>query len=446
MTSVPFTPVRIDRRSLLGGLGAATLIAPQALAQQAGAPSPSLVLRARPATRSIAPDGPPSELWELITEPAAPPLTFRRGERIGVTFHNGLPVPSVLNWRGVYGAAAAEPLIVRPAVPPGGADTFTLEADQAWTMMCDARLLGDGQARASNSLSVIVRPDRKAETDRDEVMLIEDWRRAGDGGFLAPGHPAAADAALRYTVNGKPDRDLTLRPQERLRICFMNGCHRAVIAIRISDYQIRVIDIDGRPAEPFTARDGQIILAPGTRLGVLLDATLAAGSGTPILLYDGAEPRTIGRLRISPEAPLRTQPLPDPPATAAEGLPDRLDLKNALRVQIDLDRAPIGGWALPARFGATASPAFQVKRNRTVVLALTNRASIPVTFHLHGHHARLLDRLDDGWKPFWLDTLAIGPGQTQRLAFQAAHGGRWLMEALAADWAAPRQLHSYAVS
>ncbi len=59
-------------------------------------------------------------------------------------------------------------------------------------------------------------------------------------------------------------------------------------------------------------------------------------------------------------------------------------------------------------------------------------------FHLHGHHFRLLDRLDDGWKPFWLDTLAIEPGQTQRIAFAAEHAGRWLLEMMLTDWAAPR--------
>ena len=45
-------------------------------------------------------------------------------------------------------------------------------------------------------------------------------------------------------------------------------------------------------------------------------------------------------------------------------------------------------------------------------------------FHLHGHHFRLLDRLDDGWKPFWLDTLAINSGQTQRIAFAAEHAAQ----------------------
>ena len=48
--------------------------------------------------------------------------------------------------------------------------------------------------------------------------------------------------------------------------------------------------------------------------------------------------------------------------------------------------------------------------------------------HLHGHHFRLLDRLDDGWKPFWLDTLVVPPRQTWRIAFVADNPGKWLVE------------------
>ena len=37
------------------------------------------------------------------------------------------------------------------------------------------------------------------------------------------------------------------------------------------------------------------------------------------------------------------------------------------------------------------------------------------------------------------------PGQTQRIAFAAEYAGRWLMEAMAADWAAPRLVRWYSV-
>ena len=83
--------------------------------------------------------------------------------------------------------------------------------------------------------------------------------------------------------------------------------------------------------------------------------------------------------------------------------------------------------------------------NRTVVLALKNPAPVTTVFHLHGHPFRLLDKLDDGWKPYWLDTLAIEPGQTQRVAFAATSPGPWLIESVVTDWAAPRLVRWYGV-
>jgi len=108
---------------------------------------------------------------------------------------------------------------------------------------------------------------------------------------------------------------------------------------------------------------------------------------------------------------------------------------------------PLAGpdWVRPTSFTASFEPAFRARTGRTVVLALANRTAIATVFHLHGHHFRLLDRLDDGWKPFWLDTLAVEPGQTQRIAFAAEHAGHWLIESVATDWAAPRFVRWYAV-
>ena len=94
-------------------------------------------------------------------------------------------------------------------------------------------------------------------------------------------------------------------------------------------------------------------------------------------------------------------------------------------------------WVAPASFSATAAPAFRVKAGGRGA-GPGHPSRIATVFHLHGHHFRLLDRLDDGWKPYWLDTLAIEPGQTQRIAFAAEFAGRWLIESVATDWAAPR--------
>jgi FtsP/CotA-like multicopper oxidase with cupredoxin domain len=202
--------------------------------------------------------------------------------------------------------------------------------------------------------------------------------------------------------------------------------------------------IDGQPAEPFPARNSQLVLAPGTRIDVFIDATRASGSSTDILLHDGKQPRPIGRFIMSGDKAIRDKPLPPAPALPSNGLPAHIELKNALRVDLTIG-ASSPEWVGPQDLTTNTPPAFRTKPGRTVVLALTNRATSPAVFQIHGHHVRLLDKLDDGWKPFWLDTLALDAGQTQRVAFAADNVGRWLMETFLADWAAPQQVRWYGV-
>jgi FtsP/CotA-like multicopper oxidase with cupredoxin domain len=86
-------------------------------------------------------------------------------------------------------------------------------------------------------------------------------------------------------------------------------------------------------------------------------------------------------------------------------------------------------WSLAGRAsdGHSGQPLFTVKRGRTVMLALANRTAFSHAMHVHGHHFRLLDRLDDGWKPFWLDTVVVPSQQTWRIAFVADNPGKWML-------------------
>jgi FtsP/CotA-like multicopper oxidase with cupredoxin domain len=273
--------------------------------------------------------------------------------------------------------------------------------------------------------------------------LVEDWRLRADGTAIAPGNDPK-DTLPAYTVNGRTSLDLEARVNERLRLRFINACQRSVIALKLEGLDVRVMALDGQPSEPFPARNHTLVLAPGGRIDAFVDMTAPLGSALPILLHDGREARPIARLIASNDPPVRQAVLPAAAPLPSNGLPAKLDFKNALRIDLPLGGSQTG-WAVPSKFSATAPPAFRVKTGRTVVLALTNRAEIASVVHLHGHHFRLLDRLDDGWKPFWLDTLAIDPGQTQRVAFAAEYGGRWLIESVATDWAAPRLVRWYSV-
>jgi FtsP/CotA-like multicopper oxidase with cupredoxin domain len=434
--------LRLDRRELIAGLGAALLspsISPMAAAQR----RPSLTLQAKAGVIALRPGGPDTPIWSLQGPTPDTGFRFKRGDALEITLGNELPVSAVLNWHGIDSIPAAEPLAARAPLAPGGKETFAIPLRYAGTFWCDLRLLGDGQARPSRARALVVGESEAVTVDRDEVFLIEDWRLRPDSTAIAPGIDPK-DTMPLYTINGLTTLDIPTRTNERLRFRFINGCQRNVIAIKLEGNDVRVMALDGQPAEPFLARGGTLVLAPGTRVDAFIDATAPPGSTSSILLHDGKEVRSIARLIASNEPPLRDAPLPTAPPLPSNVLPAQLDLKNALRIDLTLG-GPQTGWVTPANFAASAAPAFRARAGRTVVLALTNRADAPEIFHLHGHHFRLLDRLDDGWKPFWLDTLAIESGQTLRVAFAAENAGRWLMEAMATDWAAPRLVRWYSV-
>jgi FtsP/CotA-like multicopper oxidase with cupredoxin domain len=430
----------LDRRELVTGLGAAVLS--PALPRIAAAQGrPSLILQAQASVIALRPGEANTPIWSLLGP--VPDISLKRGDELEITLTNELPVAAALNWRGLDGVPAAEPLAARPPLSPGARETFVIPLRHAGTFMCDLRLLGDGQARPLPARPLVVTESEPVAVDREQVFLIEDWRLRPDGTAIAPGIDPQ-DTMPTYTINGLIRPDIPTRTNERLRFRFINGCQRNVIALKIEGHDVRVMALDSLPAEPFLARGGALVLAPGTRVDAFIDLTAAPGSTSPILLHDGKEARPIARLVASTEPPLRDAALPAAPPLPSNGLPNRLDLKNALRVDLTLGGSP-AEWVTPGSFASSAAPLFRTRAGRTVVLALSNRGDIAEVFHLHGHHFRLLDRLDDGWKPFWLDTLAIEPGQTQRIALSAEYAGRWLMETMATDWAAPRLLRCYIV-
>ncbi|WP_407154441.1 multicopper oxidase family protein [Bradyrhizobium sp. STM 3557] len=426
----------LHRRALLAGLGASGAAALLPVSVRA-AESASLAVTAKAGTIALRSGQAASPAWALETSPA--PFRVKRGTTLDMVLANELPLPVAFSWRGLGRSVQMEPMAKLAA---GAHARLVVPASQAGTGLCDIRPLADGGAAPTRPLPLIVDENEPVNVDHDEVFLIEDWRVTGDGAALPPGvDPKGAETI--FTVNGAARADIAARGHQRLRLRLINGCQRAVIAIKIADIDVRVMAMDGQPAEPFSARNGAVVLPPGGRTDVFIDVPPTPGATKTILLYDGTTARPVGSLIIGSEPPIRPAPLSPAPPLPSNGLPDRLDLKSALRIEL-----PLGGadWVSAQRFSTSAPPAFQAKAGRTIMLALTNRTQTAMVFHLRGYSFRLLDRLDDGWKPYWLDTLALEPGQTQRVAFAAENPGRFLIESTAIDWAAPRLVRWFELS
>lgn len=437
MTTRFFDP---NRREVLAGLGA-SLGASAAGLMAGGAVPPvtaQLALQARPAMLALRSGQPATPIWELAAVSHVGDVRLKRGDRCEVVFRNDLPVPLAPVWYGVNGAAAADPLRGRAPPAPDTTETSIISIPNAGTLLADFRLFEEGLKQPARPLPIIAGETNRVPVDRDVVLLIEEWRLRPDGTALPPGRDPK-DTTPLYTLNGRTSFELSASANERLRLRFINGSQRTVLAIKLESHDIQVMAIDGQPAEPFPARNGALVLAPGARA----DAFVDAATSVPFLLHDGKEARQVGSLTISGKQE-RRPPLLAPQPLPSNDLPDQLDLRGALRFDVALG-APDAGWTRPANFSTASAPTFRARTGRTVVLALKNPAPVTTVFHLHGHHFRLLDKLDDGWKPYWLDTLAIEPGQTQRIAFAATSPGRWLIESVVTDWAAPRLVRWYAV-
>jgi FtsP/CotA-like multicopper oxidase with cupredoxin domain len=384
-----------SRRSILAGLIATALPGRAVLAQSDG----FRVIRARADGFDGAVPG--------------PVLHVRRGEELKVRLVNETAGPTAIHWHGVRvpNAMDGSPLTQKP-VAPGGSFDYRFAPPDAGTFWYRASPR-TAQSRALHGL-LVVQETASPKVDEDIVMLLD-----------------SADDTI--TVNGVAVPDLPLWPNLRYRLRLANASER-FITLRFQDHPVHVIAIDGQPAEPFRARENRITLSPGNRADLLLDAVLKANTVASIYTPRGDSEVKLASLTYGsgivsagttmPDgyAGQNVQPLP------ASSLPERMDFRGALRVELAPDSGPRD---VPAK------PLFAAKRGRTVMLALPNKSDTPVVIHIHGHCVRLLDALDDGWKPFWLDTILCAPRQTTRVAFVADNPGKWLLEARAIGSDAP---------
>ncbi len=335
-----------------------------------------------------------------------PLIRVRRDAEVKARLVNALGEPTAVHWHGVRlpNPMDGAPPLTQPAVAPGASFDYRFIVPDAGTFWYHAPGLSPGASGLYGAL--IVEEREPPPVDRDHLIVLAD----------AP----AASPPAGLAANGEARLDLGARSNQRLRLRFVNASARALSA-RIDNHNPFVVALDGQPAEPFVPRDGRIVLGPGNRVDALLDATLAPGSIAAVVFESNAAAAPTVRIVYDDAGPARVAALGEPAPLPGNPLPQRMNFSRALRATL-----PLGAPDVPAAL--SDRPLFAAGHGRTVVMALDNRTAAAHAVHIHGHHFRLLDRLDDGWKPYWLDTILVPAGQIARIAFVADNPGRWLIE------------------
>jgi FtsP/CotA-like multicopper oxidase with cupredoxin domain len=429
------------------------------------------VIRARPGSvRLRGPDQAATAIWGYDGTVPGPLLRVKRGEEIRVRLINELPEPTAVHWHGLRlpNAMDGVPHLTQDPIAPDQSFDYRFVAPDAGTFWYHTHFRSSGQLGRGLYGTLIVDESEPVAVDLDLLLVLDDWRltEAGEvheasfGNFHDAAHAGRLGQYL--TVNSQDMLDLPVRTNERLRVRLVNAANARVMMLRLDRHRAWVVAVDGQPLEIFDARNGGVTLAPGTRIDLIVDATLEAGAKAPfVLAYGRGEELAFAHLAYQPGAPVRPRPLDDPKPLPGNPLPERMDFVGAFRLDVPMDggamsammmggmmrpgmgpgmrpgAAPGTGinpragmfWALAGRSstGHDGPPLFRVTRGRTVVLHFPNRTAFPHAMHVHGHHFRLLDRIDDGWKPYWLDTVLINPQRSARIAFVADNPGKWLI-------------------
>lgn len=423
----------ISRRNMVAG-AALTAVGPGlARAQNASArvPRPFRTLQIKPASLRLGgPERDATALHGFNGLVPGPVLRVRRGEELRLRLANELTEPTTVHWHGVRVPNPLDgvPGLTQAAIAPGASFDCTFAPPDAGTFWYRAMPRRHGPGRGLHGL-LIVDEAEPVDVDRDIALVLDAWWLGADGTVA----PRESGAPL-LSVNGLPSLDIPVRTQERIRLRLLNAADNRIMTVRFEQHQATVMAIDGQPAEYFPARDGRISLAPGNRADVFIDATLAAGATAAIMVEVADTEKLLARLVYEAGAPVTPAPRAGIAPLPANPLPARMDFRGAQRAELALDGK------------SSDMPLLSVKRGRTVMLALANKSPLPHAVHIHGHSVRLLDKLDDGWKPFWLDTILVLPQQTARIAFVADNPGKWLIDALPLEGQGPRTVALFEVS
>ena len=200
--------------------------------------------------------------------------------------------------------------------------------------------------------------------------------------------------------------------------------------------------VDGQPTDTFEPLRSTLPFSPGNRYDLVVEVPEEAGaSGRVVGLIGPGLPL----VEIVANAETRRTGLPPIQAlTPNAALPPAIRLQDALRRDVVIaggarpgadgrsayDGDPKRIWTVNGVGGsARTPPLFTARRGQPVVLAVNNQTPFVQPIHLHGHVFRLLHPYDDGWEPYWLDTIQIPANRTLRIAFNADNPGRWAVSA-----------------
>ncbi len=435
--------MNLTRRALLRGGFAAVAWDLGPLRAETPAPGPDgfLAFEAAPSRLALAP--PPADPAATFSYAGATPgplLRLKKGEELKLRLVNKLGEPTALSFPGLRTANASAGYggLTGPRLAPGGsADISFAPPDPGFNLYLPHGGATDaGQQGRGLFGPIVVDEAEKVDVDQDVAIVLSDWsldergqirddfadlvfaRGAGRRGGLVFANGAAAPLKLKASRGA------------RVRLRLANAATARLANVGIDGAKTLIVAVDGQPADPFEPLRNQFPMGPGARFELMFDMPRGADAAVSFVLRgeNGAPDQLF--VAIAAEG----GPVAERAAPARLVANPLLPAEIALEASKRTDFVVTGGGAAPfALNGVTFAdwapkPAAVIPRGAPAVFAIANKTAVVQAMRLGGHVARLLHSMDDGWEPYWRDTILIQPGRTAHIAFVADNPGKWPIE------------------
>ena len=452
--------MQFDRRAMIAsaGAGLAILSLPRrATAQAAGAPRLLEAREAKAALRAL-PAEPTTTLgYGGLPEDAV--LRYRPGEEIWLRLVNGLKQPTSLHVHGprlpaiMAGVAG---LSQEPVAPGASYDIRFTPRDTGLSWFHPHALPYTGEQLARGLYGVVIVEEKEPPVaDADIVAVLSDWRLDARGSIVEDfgkdglGKPEDAFQHGRIgplvTLNGLPvPQARALAPGARVRLRIVNAANARIMLLTFAGLKPLILAIDGQPCEAFAPVADTIPVGPGARFDMMFDLPREAGASGKLVLngneYKKGAPEPERDILV-----FKAEGAPRAALPPIGSLPQNPNLPPAIRLQ-DSQRFDVtieGGGKAPFTLNRATPkdargglPLFLLKTGQPVTLGIANKTAFAQSIRLHGCHMRLLHPADDGWEPYWRDSIILPVGKTHHVAFNADNPGRWMLESPIIDHAA----------
>jgi len=400
-----------------------------------------LLFEAAPSRLSLAP--PPAEPAATLSYAGMTPgplLRLKAGEELRLRLVNRLAEPTALSFSGLRTAnvSAGYGGLTGPRLTSGAsADIRFAPPDSGFNLYLPHSGAADaGQQGRGLFGPIVVEEGQKVEADQDVAVVLADWSLDERGQIKDDfADPALArgpgrKGGLVFANGAAAPLRLEARPGARVRLRLGNAATARLTNVGIAGTKAVIVAVDGQPGEPFEPLRNQFPMGPGARFELMFDMPRDPGAAVSLVLRGesggGDEPFVAFAAAGDPVAERAAPPrLPANPR-----LPAEIALENSRRTDFTVSGGGVAPFALN---GVTfvdwaPKPGALLPRGAPCVFAIANKTAVVQAMRLGGHVARLLHSMDDGWEPYWRDTILIQPGRTAHIAFVADNPGKWPIE------------------